>query len=142
MSTAERPSRRTGFDYDADLRPIVEGRQSPPNFKEIDLAEGVGTIVACVGFREERGRIRQMGETFTTWARYFLKATQGGGLDGTGYVIWYHSKPGFGGVARMGEFAVCDHAVVGTSTPQEKQRGWHKAYCSKCGLDMTVDSSD
>ena len=38
--------------------------------------------------------------------------------------------------------SICKHEVVDTGTPQGKMRGWHPAHCSKCGLNMSVDSSD
>jgi hypothetical protein len=38
--------------------------------------------------------------------------------------------------------SICKHEVIDNSTPSGRMRGWHPAKCSKCGLDMSVDSSD
>jgi hypothetical protein len=38
--------------------------------------------------------------------------------------------------------SICKHEVVDSSTPNGRLRGWHPAHCSKCGLNMSVDSSD
>jgi hypothetical protein len=38
--------------------------------------------------------------------------------------------------------AICDHDVEDTGTHDGKMRGWHPAHCRKCGLDLSVDSSD
>jgi hypothetical protein len=38
--------------------------------------------------------------------------------------------------------SICKHEIVDSSTPQGRMRGWHPARCSKCGLNMSVDSSD
>jgi len=32
------------------------------------------------------------------------------------------------------------HERVGTSRRDEAQRGWHRAECRHCGMDMSVDS--
>lgn len=38
--------------------------------------------------------------------------------------------------------SICKHEVVDSSTPAGRMRGWHPAHCSKCGLNLSVDSSD
>ena len=38
--------------------------------------------------------------------------------------------------------SICKHEVVDTSTPHGRQRGWRPAHCPKCGLNLSVDSSD
>lgn len=38
--------------------------------------------------------------------------------------------------------SICKHEIVDSSTPNGRQRGWHPARCSKCGIDLSVDSSD
>lgn len=38
--------------------------------------------------------------------------------------------------------SICKHEIVDSSTPHGRQRGWHPARCSKCGIDLSVDSSD
>jgi len=38
--------------------------------------------------------------------------------------------------------SICKHQVVDSSTPAGRTRGWHPAHCSKCGINLSVDSSD
>lgn len=38
--------------------------------------------------------------------------------------------------------SICKHEIVDTSTPHGRTRGWRPAHCSKCGIDLSVDSSD
>lgn len=38
--------------------------------------------------------------------------------------------------------SICKHEIVDSSTPQGRMRGWHPAHCSKCGINLSVDSSD
>lgn len=80
------------------------------------------------------------GHQVTTWARAFLGMTQGGSLDGTGMLLLYC---GFGNPDRLrtATFAICKHEVVKGANARP-ERGWHPAHCSKCGMDLTVDSGD
>lgn len=38
--------------------------------------------------------------------------------------------------------SICKHEIVDSSTPGGRNRGWHPAHCSKCGINLSVDSSD
>jgi hypothetical protein len=38
--------------------------------------------------------------------------------------------------------SICKHEIVDSSTPESRMRGWHPARCSKCGMNLSVDSSD
>lgn len=38
--------------------------------------------------------------------------------------------------------SICKHEVTDYSTAAGRMRGWHPAKCLKCGLDLSVDSSD
>lgn len=38
--------------------------------------------------------------------------------------------------------SICKHEVIDSSTPSGRMRGWHPARCSKCGINLSVDSSD
>lgn len=38
--------------------------------------------------------------------------------------------------------SICKHEIVDSSTPAGRQRGWHPAHCAKCGINLSVDSSD
>lgn len=132
--------KRHGFTEE-DFGPYLRGKVELPNFVELDLAVGIGCIAAGGGLRVrqpvENAKLPKDTSTWGRWARYFLGVTQGGTLDGTGYVIWY----GDNGNGRVGRFALCQHKKQGGSAAQS-QRGYHPGHCTKCGLDMTVDSSD
>lgn len=38
--------------------------------------------------------------------------------------------------------SICKHEVIDESTASSRMRGWHPARCSKCGINLSVDSSD
>lgn len=38
--------------------------------------------------------------------------------------------------------SICKHEIVDSSTASGRMRGWHPAHCSKCGINLSVDSSD
>ena len=38
--------------------------------------------------------------------------------------------------------SICKHEIVDISTAEGRQRGWHPAHCLKCGINLSVDSSD
>lgn len=38
--------------------------------------------------------------------------------------------------------SICKHEVEDQSTAASRMRGWHPALCSKCGINLSVDSSD
>jgi hypothetical protein len=38
--------------------------------------------------------------------------------------------------------SICKHEVIDSSTADGRMRGWHPAHCSKCGINLSVDSSD
>lgn len=38
--------------------------------------------------------------------------------------------------------SICKHEVVDTSDAAGRMRGWRPAHCSKCGINLSVDSSD
>lgn len=131
--------KRNGFSLEQDLEPIMAGKVELPNFEELDLAKGVSTL-ACgsgldvteVKWAKIAGDARQSAQ----WARYFLNTTQGGAYDGTGYVMLYGSGKG-----RIGTFAICKHEKLAAADARPSV-GWHPGRCTKCGLDMTVDSGD
>lgn len=137
---ATSPQRRNGFDLDADLMPIIKGKVLLPNFEELPLETGIAHIAAGGGLVTVDGvnnaKFEGSNSNWGHWARYWLKSTQGGALTGEGYVIFWHQSKG-----RVARFAVCKHEHVNTSDPQRERYGYHRGYCSKCGLDMSVDSS-
>jgi hypothetical protein len=40
------------------------------------------------------------------------------------------------------KLSICQHEVIDSSTPEGRMRGWRPARCSKCGIDLSVDSGD
>ena len=38
--------------------------------------------------------------------------------------------------------AICKHEIIDRSTAEGRMRGWHPARCGKCGINLSVDSSD
>lgn len=38
--------------------------------------------------------------------------------------------------------SICKHDIEDSSTPEGRMRGWHPARCKKCGINLSVDSSD
>lgn len=130
-------SKRNGYDFDADLMPIMQGKVVLPNFEEIEPTKALANIAAFGhGYRQYHGQV-QLPKERHCWAQYFLNRTQGGALDGSGMVVWY----GLNGKGAAAEFAICKHEK--RAAPDAKPHiGWHPGHCVKCGLDMTVDSGD
>lgn len=129
-------------DFPETLATIRLGKQVPPNFQPMDLAQAVGTIAAGAGLvvstTVER-LVRPVADWqpgYGHWARYFLNTTQAGKLDGSGYVLWY----GPGGQGMAGRFTICRHSKMVGPNPSP-DTGWHPGRCRHCNLDMTVDSS-
>src|SRR5215831_4609113 len=101
----ERAYGRKGFDLKEDLTPIMTGLVDVPNFQPIP-ADSIGNFLNNLTL----GGLwspNDAGYTKLGWAKYFLRTTQGGAFDGTGYVIIYDS-----GGAIMGRFACCKHEVM------------------------------
>lgn len=40
------------------------------------------------------------------------------------------------------KLSICKHEIVDRSTPEGRMRGWHPKHCAKCGINLSVDSSD
>lgn len=132
--------KRNGFSLADDLGPIMAGKVELPNMKQLTLEQGIAAIASAGGTlaRPDVEAVKLPGSTRMSpdWARYFLNRTQGGRFDGTGFVIWYD-----GGRGRVASFAICEH-VKEAGRDARPHVGWHPGRCSKCGLDMTVDSGD
>lgn len=60
-----------------------------------------------------------------------------GKFDGSGVIL---ASPRHDGVARVFTFAICEHEW--DQSGANHQRGWHPAYCTKCGFDASIDSGD
>lgn len=127
-------------DFEEQLLQIRRGKMIPPNFEELSLEKGIANIAAGGGlisynsidnFKHPNGK-----SSWGHWARFFLGGTQGGALDGSGYVIWYDHE-----VGKVGRFALCKHKSQ-EGAGADHRRGWHPSHCSLCGLNTSVDSGD
>jgi hypothetical protein len=133
-------------DFEALVRYYSEGCAALPNFEQISVERGLNAIASGSGMKVSGVQnVLLPGAERTTWARLFLTMTQGGKLDGRGYVVWYKSpwvsSRGEPEGSQIGTFAICKHENV-PGAGANPQRGWHPGSCLKCGLDMTVDSGD
>ena len=130
-------SKYAGYEI-PDFEEFTNGSKPPPNFQSMNLADGVRTITGRATLEALPYVRRVMPEGGgIKHARYFLDHTQGGRMDGSGFVIWYDETTGQG---YAGNFAICKHVKV-AAAGANPQRGWHPGACKKCDLDMTVDSS-
>lgn len=71
--------------------------------------------------------------TYKDWCTYWLSTTQSGHYDGRGWVL---VSPG-----NFYRFALCKHEIqlLPSARPM---RGLHDQFCTKCGMDLSYDSSD
>ncbi len=70
------------------------------------------------------------------WGTIWLNTLQGGGWDGTGIVTIYRGQSPF-----ISRFALCRHEAQ-LMPGANPSRGQHEQFCTKCGLDLSYDSSD
>lgn len=132
------------YTLESDLMPILKGDVPLPNFKAEDLARTVNNI-AAVGHSllAKWGWVMHPTENRKQWAQFFLSpASMGnansGSFDGSGYIMIFSSRKE-GPI--VGRFAICEHQKK-LAADANPGRGWLPGACVKCGLDMTVDSSD
>lgn len=134
----------TSADFPALLKFYLQGWAVLPNFEFMDLQQGLDQVACWAG--AQGGGISHVivpsldRDNRSTWARVFLSYTQGGRLDGTGVLVWYkgYRKSDLSQVAK---FALCKHEKRDAAGANH-ERGWHPGSCTRCGLNMTVDSSD
>jgi len=129
------------YTLERDLQPIMQGNVALPNPEPID-----GDLASTIQHYNsmQSGRcVLLPGEKSKKWnVSFFLDHGQGGQLEGSGIVawtIWDNEKRRSGATGLR--FAICKHTKV-DSAGANHSRGWHPGKCSKCGLDMTVDSGD
>lgn len=125
------------FDY------YFRGRARLPNLVAVDTLDGLRTITSWGGAMARPGLVSVAlpGKLYTSWARVFLGLTQGQQLDGRGYLIANQREGDCEGRGPVWRFDLCLHAVeVGAGA--NHSRGWHPARCTRCGLDLSVDSGD
>lgn len=124
------------YSLETDLQPIIDGRVALPNAKAID--RDIGAAIIHYSEMHCGAALLPAGKKWNV--RYFLDYGQGGGLHGSGIVAWTEWKDGAMRPVGM-TFAICDHTPV-EGAGANHSRGWHPASCSKCGLDMSIDSGD
>lgn len=105
--------------YDEWLNTLAAGGHSMPSYFGY----------ACLPF-EDPAR-------YHSWTMFFLRASQGGLIDGSGILVRYETNAPI-----TGRFAICQHKMVPTGTREQSMRGWNPGYCEHCGFDLSVDSSD
>lgn len=132
-------------DFPVMLDYYLSGHGRLPNLKPLPTEAGLRNIACCAGWTTRPGiatvRIPGDNSNWGTWARVFLSFTQGGMIDGSGCLIAYqrqHQRYEHGPVY---SFALCEHRKQ-TGAGARPMYGWHPGRCIRCGLDMTVDSSD
>ncbi len=113
--------------------PVVTGLKT-------GIVESLGLLLGANIFATQVKWIRDSGG-HRRQCRYFLITNQGGSYTGEGYCLFSAYENGYS-QTRLVRVAICDHKRHGYSTFDERQRGWHKAKCTECGLDMSVDSGD
>jgi hypothetical protein len=125
------PRRLTGYTLD-DFTAILKGDAPLPNAEAArSLEEGVNNIAAFGHMLEPKWGNSVTSDGHKTWTQYFLHV-----YDGSGYALIYGTRGG-----SIVRFAICRHQKK-THPGANPSRGWHPGHCIKCGLDLTVDSSD
>jgi len=142
------PAPKAG-EFEALLRFFMCGYDVPPNLEmgtDESLQSDLSALAhrGCLGSTMIGGRIMLpgMGVHHGEMAFALCGHTQGGALTGEAHVLIY--RPTWGGnrnLARTAKFMMCDHKFV-MGAGARPERGWRPGHCSKCGLDMSVDSGD
>ncbi len=127
---------RHSYSLETDILPIIKGEIPVPNPEFIEKDVGA----AILHYREMRSGIAVLPGRKVWNVRYFLDYGQGGGLQGSGLIAWTDWKVDAYRAVGV-TFAICRHTPV-TGAGANPSRGWHPASCSKCGLDLSVDSGD
>lgn len=182
------PPRARGQKYDlrTDIEPRAQGMIPWEVIEPADFDTTLQNIASCWGWATYDGiaHITLPGAPYTSWARLFLRLTQGGGFTGEAHALVSENGGAYGypddlrdaviaaaqaavhdkhapagdlaaAVLAMEaakrwrsarpsawRLAICRHEIKSTGTPDQNMRGWHPAHCVKCGLDLSVDSSD
>ena len=128
------------YTLERDLLPIMRGAVALPNPEPIE-----GDLAATILHYAMQSNccVLLPGESQKKWNVSFgLDHGQGGQLEGSGIVAWSGWDNAKRAYCATGlRFAICKHTKV-DDPGADHSRGWHPGRCSKCGLDMTVDSGD
>jgi hypothetical protein len=124
------------YTFEEHLKPIVMGEVPLPNFEPMDQSLFLRNLSACGSSMEPHwGWALIDGKR--VWAYFFLQGVGMGSpphtYGGNGYILIYPEK--------VGTFAICRHTQV-EGAGANHRRGWHPGRCSKCGVDMSIDSGD
>lgn len=127
------------YTIEDDYQPILSGSIPLPNPEPFDGGFGFFmNNLAAVGHSWHPAWGYSLHQGHKAWTYFFLTpAGMGGALDGGGYAVRY----GINNNPQVFRFAICKHEKV-DAPGANHSRGWHPGSCSKCGLDMTVDSGD
>lgn len=129
------------YTLERDLMPIMRGDVVLPNPTPID--GDIGAAILHYNQMRSGCSVLLPGDASRKWnVSFFLDHGQGGQLYGSGIVAWAkwdNEKRAY--VATGLRFAICQHTKV-DAPGANHSRGWHPGSCSKCGLNMTVDSGD
>ena len=136
-ATANKPDVVLCSQFDGQVKDIIAGTVPLPNMSAIEGDVGAKIL----HYREMLCGKALLPNGASKWpARFFLDYGQGGQAYGSGIAVWAEWK--YGACRAVGsKFAICDHKPI-EGAGANHSRGWHPARCSKCGLDMSVDSGD
>ncbi|TAL43868.1 MAG: hypothetical protein EPN91_05800 [Salinibacterium sp.] len=123
---------------EADYATIIAGDAPIPNFEPMTADQFCNAIAAGGHSMTPRWGWAKSEHGHKAWAQYFLAnfSNMGSGPDGSGYVCIYG-----GAGPKVGRFSICKHQKQ-MGAGANPSRGWNPGHCSKCGLDMTIDSGD
>jgi len=129
------------YSLETDLMPIMRGDVALPNPEPIN--RDIGAEILHYNQMRSGCSVLLPGETSKKWnVSFFLDSGQSGQLYGSGLVAWTKWDNEKRTYAATGlRFAICQHTKV-DDPGANHSRGWHPGRCSKCGLDMTIDSGD
>lgn len=153
--TMQQPAYQRGRHYtDEDFLPLMRGALMLPNFEPIPHWEALRSSIWLYGrtieqVQSERGNFKVRCKAWVASeprehkgdAIYYLTCGQGGGYTGEGVVVLIAGYQNGPDSIVTGRFAICKHESV-EDPGANHSRGWHPAHCSKCGLDLSVDSGD
>lgn len=114
------------------FKPYTSGELSCPFPKIIEHEDCLKAIASFGHSYTYTWGYAKVGER-KVWTAFFLNVRDGSGIA----VSYVFNK------AVCVRFTLCEHEKVARPTDRPNpQRGWHPGVCSKCGLNMDVDSGD
>lgn len=130
---------------DADFKPIVEGEIFPPNLKPLDHAAFLNLLFWHSGAQSGYIRLERDRPGLAPYARpvakFFFASSQWGDPTGKGIIMVRSRSAGVDLGIECYSFALCEHEFS-PDPGNNPRRGHNFGHCSKCGFDLSVDSSD